>query len=439
MSIFDRFRRRKVRSASSFRTNTQSERVEGDHISERSARTSSRGYWLPRLRAFNRADGVVPGILNTFENQIIGSGLVPEPLNDDRMLNEEIIQIWNEWSQNAESTGRFNEYEAQSMLFRSWILEGEVFILHQRTRGTGRLPYQYRLLATDCVEEGGILRNRLHRPTTYRVNIDGRGLDVAANKVTHLATFANMDDVRGTSPMVPILQDLEDLNIIDTAERMSAKVLASLIYAVRRERSRFPTNIGAGDLRDSVQDKVDFNIDVGTVITDLEPGEDIEVLNTQRPSFNALEYRKVILRKIASAIACSYSTLARDYSGTYSSQRQEKVEIKNGYDAMFSRFCRRVMYERYDKFIEAGQLAGIIPNMVDPKMVSFRRPHEPWIDPQKEVNAYHIMLEDKVISRQQVVADLGGNWDTLLKELEVDTLGPIGESREIIEVEDDNA
>ena len=72
----------------------------------------------------------------------------------------------------------------------------------------------------------------------------------------------------------------------------------------------------------------DIEFSHGAIIDDLAPGEKMEVVESKRPSGEHMNFRKALLRNVAGGIgSVSYSNMSRDYSGTYSSQRQELVEM----------------------------------------------------------------------------------------------------------------
>ena len=52
-------------------------------------------------------------------------------------------------------------------------------------------------------------------------------------------------------------------------------------------------------------------------------GEEIGTIDTNRPNPNLQAYRDGQLRASAAGLGASYSSISRNYNGTYSAQRQE--------------------------------------------------------------------------------------------------------------------
>lgn len=420
-----RGRSRQLNRERDFRINDPESRSDLDFISQRAAQASKREYWLKRIRAFDIADGVVPGILNLFENQIIGTGLIPTPLTGDKALDKKIRELWLQWSDSRECeiTQRFTELEAQQLMLRSWLRDGEVFILHQRG-GRLDIPYQYKILESDTVPfSDGIEYTLKGAPMYYKVvHKEGQApVRIRANKIEHLASWKRVGDERGTSIIVPVLQHIEDINIIDAAMREGTMINSALVMAIRRELPTAGQAMagGVGEFGDSGDTGAEIDLKIGTIVDNLAPGESLEALSTQRPSFNEMEYRKVIVKQISATVDCSYSTVARDYTGTYSAQRQEKVEVQVPYKKYFSIFVSRAMKPRYRKFLEALKMKEIVPDAT-PDTVIFHKPSENWIDPLNEVKADMLALQNKTMSRQQIIEKYGLDYEETLAMIEQD-------------------
>ena len=56
----------------------------------------------------------------------------------------------------------------------------------------------------------------------------------------------------------------------------------------------------------------------GMIFDDLSPGESVETIDSTRPNPGLEAFRQGQLRAVSAGLGTSYSTLARDYNGTYS-------------------------------------------------------------------------------------------------------------------------
>lgn len=98
------------------------------------------------------------------------------------------------------------------------------------------------------------------------------------------------------------------------------------------------------------------------------------------------------MRAVAAGTRGSYSSIARDYNGTYSSQRQELVESFEGYNVLQQWFVGQHSRPVYRSWLAMALLSGIeIPADVDRKSLYnalYLGPVMPWIDPVKEAQAW---------------------------------------------------
>ncbi|MBN4841889.1 phage portal protein, partial [Citrobacter braakii] len=92
-------------------------------------------------------------------------------------------------------------------------------------------------------------------------------------------------------------------------------------------------------------------------------------------------------------VRVSFSSLAKNYNGTYSAQRQELVEQFGAYALLTEEFIDRVVRVMYRDFVEVAVLAGRVQMPRGWKLrhlaaASYVRPAMPWIDPLKESLAF---------------------------------------------------
>ncbi|WP_232462756.1 phage portal protein, partial [Pseudomonas fragi] len=74
------------------------------------------------------------------------------------------------------------------------------------------------------------------------------------------------------------------------------------------------------------------------VVDTLLPGEDMGMIESNRPNPFLEGFRNGQLKAVAAGTRGTYSSVARSYDGTYSAQRQELVEGQLGYDLLQHEF-----------------------------------------------------------------------------------------------------
>ena len=193
-----------------------------------------------------------------------------------------------------------------------------------------------------------------------------------------------------------------------------AKIAASMAAYIKKGA---PDTYNPQDQGDDTPRQMKFR--PGMVFDDLKPGEDIGMIDTNRPNQNLETYRSGQMKAIAAGAGPTFSSISRTYDGTYSAQRQELVEGYAVYATLANEFIGRIVRPVYEQFIAAavasGQLrvpAGTQPGTL--ASASYMPPAMPWIDPRKEAEAWALLEDRAYASGPEIVRKRGGNpIDTL--------------------------
>jgi len=284
-----------------------------------------------------------------------GKGIQIEPqprdvnglLLDD--LAKEIRRRWTAWSLKPETTGTFTRPAMERLVCRTWLRDGEMF--GRRLLGTvpgykhhSDTPYSIELLEPDFVPfeynqvadgvRQGIKIDAWRRPKSYFVMFDHPGemqgyryrtKEIDASEMYHLALRKRIHQLRGVTLLHGVITRLADLKSVEEAERVAARISASLAFYIKKE-----TPDGYRET-DEKQPQRMIDITPGTTFDDLRPGEDVGVIQSNRPNTALNVWRAGQLRSSCAGTRSQYSSVARDYDGTYSAQRQELVEGWEGF------------------------------------------------------------------------------------------------------------
>lgn len=366
------------------------------------------------------------GIFDKLEERVVGARgiqIEPQPLTRDGKVHEafaaQLSALWEKWAESPEVTGSFSLAEAQRLILRSAVRDGEVFV--QLVRGpvkgvvyTTPVQFTFEMLEADFVPmnlngagEGfttqqGINLNAWGRPVGYNVYLHhpqsgmgamGTKLIPAANML-HLAQRKRLHQVRGMSIVASVLQRLTDIKGYEDSERVTAQIAASLGFWIKRgDASTYDDTDGETE---AGTDYRAFDMAPGMIYDGLKAGEELQMMESSRPNTNMLGFRTGQLRAVASGVRAGYSSVARDYNGTYSAQRQELVESFEGYGVLQEWFISRVARPQYRGWLDMLTLSGIvIPPDVDPATLYdavYMAPVMPWIDPVKESEAWKTQI-----------------------------------------------
>lgn len=400
-------------------------------------------------RQLDRNHDLARGVLNTMVRNIIGArgiGVEPQPMNPDGTINKDLAKqladLRREWEKKPEVTGEYNWARSEQLLCRTWLRDGEGFFqylegnIQYLTHGS-RVPFSLELLEPDFIPHTyddpsrniiqGIEANTWGKPTNYYVYLThpgdpytGQSMKlkvVSTDRMGHVKFVDRIGQRRGASMFASVLTRLDDIKDYEESERIAAKVAASMAAYIKKGVPEDWTRPGADGQQ---QTNRNLEMQAGMIFDDLRPGEDIGTIDTNRPNPNAVEWRKGQMRAVASGTDANFSSIARDYSGSYSSQRQELVEGWAAYALLSENFIDQVSREVYERFVAACVLGGLIKV---PRGMSFQQlahaayiaPQMPWIDPYKEAQAYDLLEARAYISGPEVVRRRGGNPDDTLR------------------------
>jgi lambda family phage portal protein len=147
--------------------------------------------------------------------------------------------------------------------------------------------------------------------------------------------------------------------------------------------------------------------------------------NPTHPNGNYSEYRKGVLRGIASGLSCSYNILANDLVGvSYSSLRGGLLDEREVYKMIQEWMKTRFHMEVFEDWLESSILAGEI-NLPISKFDKFNVPFFQgrswaWVDPKKDIEASAMAIQNGFTSRRQVVSENGGYILDVAKEQKAD-------------------
>jgi lambda family phage portal protein len=408
---------------------------------------------------------IASGALDVLVSNTVGRGIRPEPQvkNTDGSLakgvNDQLLKLFEDWRFTPEVTQSHDYFECQRLAARSWFRDGEMLAqllsgpVAQLDHGT-KVPFSLELLEADFLPfdlnddakgiAQGIEVNAWRRPRAYWLYKSHPGdptttsadtKRVEANRVLHLKFVKRIHQLRGVTVFAPTLSRFDDIKEIDESERVAARVAAAMAAVVKKGNPDDYTPT------DDDEDSRTMEFTPGMIFDDLRPGEDIVSINSNRPNNALIPFRDSQLRSAAAGLGASYSSLSKNYNGTYSAQRQELVEQYGHYGTLSSTFIHRFCEPVWDAFVDAAVMAGLVkfPAGVDQESrydVTHAPPPMPWIDPVKEMTANELAEKRLYKSRSTIIRERGQNPTQVLQEIkrDQDEAAALGVQREDVPV-----
>ena len=421
-----------------FRTDTQSA---NQLVTSKAADVRAQARYLERNHDIAR------GILRTMVNNIVGpEGVTVEfqPRRADGTIHKEhadkLTELWRDWQRKPEVTQALSWSRVQRLVARTWLRDGEAFA--QRLIGPvptlqhgTTVPFSLELLEPDMIpldfEDAGrniyqgIERNTWGRRVAAHVwkqnPLESTSFPSASSlkrvswdNMLHVALIDRIGQMRGVSEFASIITRLEDIKDYEESERVAAKIAAMLTAYVKRQA---PDGDGyTGPATDAEGNAVprELRLSPGTIIDSLAVGEEIGLIDSNRPNPNLVTFRAGQLRAAAAGVGASFSSISKQYDGTFSSQRQELVEQWVNYATLTDEFVCQLIQPVVEQFILVAHLSGhaVIPADVKAGThddVLYIGQAMPWIDPMKEAKAFVELAKAGFISEPEVIRRRGGN------------------------------
>ena len=388
-----------------------------------------------QARALDQNHDLARGVLNSLVNKVVGAQgigveFMPKDLAGEPMpeLALEISDKFNNWSKRPEVTGEFSRARSERLLCRSWLRDGEVFVklLSGNVRGLKyptNTKFSFEMLEADYVPFDA---TNPKKNTLQGIEINGWGARVAyhilkdhpgdqgfysqktkritADKMLHPRICDRIHQLRGMSIFASVITRLQDIKDYEESERVAARIAAAMAAYIRK---------GDPAMYTAQQGETERTIKMapGLVFDNLRPGEEVGTISHNRPNAQLGAFRGDMLKAVAAGTGSQYSTISKNYDGTYSAQRQELVEQQGNYATLSEEFIDQVTMPIVHHFIKMTILSMELPAELDHETlynIEFQAPAMPWIDPVKEAKGYSEMVRNGFTSKTKVQRSLGG-------------------------------
>ncbi|WGV21970.1 phage portal protein [Pseudomonas putida] len=399
-----------------------------------------------QCRKLDEDHDLVIGLLDRLEERVVGGpgiGVEPLPLDYAGAVHVDfaaaIKAAWAEWSLKPEVSGELTRPQVERLICRTWLRDGEALAQMLKGRVSGYdyqggvpfalellepdyLPWEYNDLSKGIVQ--GVQRNAWRRVQAYYFykrhpgDLLVHGLaentkPVPADRVIHIAHRKRIGQNRGVPLLHGVITRLADIKDYEESERVAARISAALAMYIKKGS------------QDDYQVKPDgkertIPIQSGMVYDGLNPGEEVGMIESNRPNPFLEPFRNGQLKAVAAGTRGTFSSVARSYDGTYSSQRQELVEGQQGYDLLQHEFIDYWSRPVYRNWLQMAILSGrlVVPPTVDPSTVYsavYQGPVMPWINPVHEATAWNLLVDAGFADEAEVARSRGRNPAELKK------------------------
>lgn len=405
-----------------------------------------------RSRELIRNNPLVQGGVDSYVANAISSGIFPRWQLDDPGLKKDIQELWDKFVLQADYYGMSSLYGLQSLVFNGLIDAGEILSRKvPRSASLGlAVPLQIQLLEADHLDETYNTLAPGGNEIRMGIEIDGQGhrlayhlwaehpgeafvaqrgyglrLPIPAREIDHIYRPVRAGQMRGRPWLAAIIVKMHEYDQYDDAELVRKKGAALLGSGYIKE-SASPTDparyFGSPKTTDS-NSRMIIPLEPGTFPL-LPPGMEPVFPSPPDTGNNYDTYIKQQLRQVARGMGITYEQLTGDLSGVnYSSIRAGLLEFRRQVaqlqmETVIFQFCRPTAAAFMDAAVISGALKirDYYDNREKYLNIKWRPDGWPWVDPVKDQLAEQMAVRNGFKSRAQVVAERGGDVETVDRE-----------------------
>ena len=365
---------------------------------------------------------------------VVGTGIVPTPLELSRAAEKRVMKAWNEWAgkRTCDYDGLLNFYGIQRLIMRTIVESGECIVVRRKVDDKD-MPIKIQVLEPDFLDvgknvpnmkEGGMIvqgvqfgadgrRQGYWLFKTHPGSGDSFSMTssfIPDEDVCHVYFMERPGQFRGIPWMSASMIRMKDFDDYEDAELVRQKIAACFTVFVQ------DTNPDAS-LGNDEAIELASRVEPG-IIEMLPPGKSVQF--AQPPMTNGYEsYSRKILQGIAAGTGITYEVMTGDLSNVnFSSGRMGWIEFQRNVtdwqeNMLIPMFCDKV----WDWFLQA---AAIVGKAKEGTAVSWTPPRREMIDPVKETNAINLMVRNGFLSYSEALRQLGYDPDDTIDEISSD-------------------
>lgn len=415
-----------------------------------------------KSRDLVRNDPIAFGLLQTFVNNIVGTGIHSEADTGDADKNYRIEQALNEVRPYIYAKDGLSYAEGQALIIQKVLEDGDVLIRKRYHKNfdhlifevveSDHLGYPYGMNSTN---QGKAAKVRLGVekedgiPTAYWVTkyhpgdqlfafgstlmaggTEGITLQfmsgspenferVPATDAVLLKRVLRPGQTRGVPILTASIQSIRDLDLFVTAALKKEQISACLAAFVS-------SDMATANMLQVTADKYNYvlnqKIEPGMIMR-LFPGEKVDTVVPPSAGARMEPFIKLLAQRIGCHLGVSWQTVLRDFSmSTYSSARTDLLNDRQTYKRWQRWFIEHYLrFERTALLRDLRDVRGhpLLQDVTDEEfnMVEWIPPGWDWVDPEKEAQAVAIKMASKLSTLRDEVAARGANYEDILDQI----------------------
>lgn len=406
-----------------------------------------------RSRDLRKNDAYAAKFVRMVRNNVVGAqGFVLQAAatdangKSDDGANTAIENAWYEQCRpgNFDVTGRFSGDDFWRTAVENLAVDGEILIRIARGARYGKFGFQLQLLDPARIDTSYNLervgtRNAIvmgveidvygkpvayHLFTSLRASVKGRERErVPAEDILHRFMPMGLEQTRGVPWMHAAMHLLRQLGGYREAAVIAARIGASKMGFYTRKGDEPPPNNGTDAAGNFIQNAEPGSFDV------LPDGYGLDKWDPAYPHDQFDVFCKAALRGIGSGWGVAYPSLGNDLEGVnFSSIRSGVLEERDEWMVIQAWLIGTTVSDVFGQWLRWSLLGGKIllangsalPAGKADKFLShsFQPRRWAWVDPQKDIQASVIAIENLLASPQQIAAQTGRDIVDVLDDIQ---------------------
>tara|TARA_R110000796_G_scaffold10941_1_gene36641 strand:+ start:5443 stop:6900 length:1458 start_codon:yes stop_codon:yes gene_type:complete len=417
-------------------------------------------------RNLYKNNGFIEGLVNSATDHVIGDGLEAKStidrmalgVTDERAIEIENIldRYFNSWAEStiADTTAKDNFYLMQRLIYETYLVDGDCFAtLPLRNINQFNKILQLDLIGSEDVDSmnpqfiEGIKVSKEKMPLEYSIiQSDGTYKTFKAFKggkrnVLHLFKRKRIKTVRGIPFATSIMKDAVYINSYMTHELAAAKLSAIFFGSIKSAAKDGILGNGQVDVLTGKQTQTTKNTVKENAITELNPGDELNIHPAGRDNPNIEQFVMTCLKKFSSAKRIPLEIILGQFVSSYSASRAAMISMQKFVNPERALFTNSICNPIRNQVLTWGMLQGElnIPEFWENRteILKCRWIGDPVmsVDPVKDAKAKILMIDNFLLDYEKATLDLGNgdftvNVNNLKKQKAL--LGDLIEKEEIL-------
>lgn len=388
---------------------------------------------IEKSRFFEKNNAIANRLADLFEQYTVGcEGIQFLPQSSDEAWNARALKYWNDWQRFADLSSRQPFSVLQGIISRGQFFDGEMFVL--LTTGSTNKP-RIQLIEGHRVRNpnnsgdkqdlvDGIRIDDRGRPLGYWVSVNdslssSEFVFQDAENIVHIFEPGRTGQFHGLPMLYPVINDLHDLDDLQTLEMEAAKNAAEVKEVIETSSGEMQTDddlIRGTNVGSDGKSRADYYREVmGARARVLKNGDKYHQHGGERPSAATSGYWETLTKKICAGVGIPYEiAFPNSMQGT---SMRSVLDMANAFFRVRSAAFAGQMGRIYEYVIKVGIANGDLSEApADWYLWDYQTPRSINVDVGRNSAAMVSEWKAGMRTMQGTYAETGEDWRQALRQ-----------------------